>query len=176
RHVRSGKLMALRVTGPPAPFRRPARPGERHLSGFAPYRSGGYSISQRRRWTQVVCGGLCMLKKSLRWMWTHPRSTAGLLLALAAILLNTIAYMHAHAMTHFTPDGARTVSPESLSALEKVGVLCIGVRIPKPSSDLTPDRFGLAYERLRLQTKDGIELDAWHIPHPKPRGIVLLFH
>lgn len=35
---------------------------------------------------------------------------------------------------------------------------------------------GLAYERVRLTTDDGIRLSAWLVPHPSPQGLVLLSH
>jgi alpha-beta hydrolase superfamily lysophospholipase len=117
-----------------------------------------------------------MVLHCLRWVRAHPGRTAGLALALAACLLNGIAYMHARAMTHFTRDGTRTPPPESLSPLGKVAVLLAGVRVPKPSSDATPERFGLPFEAQRLHGDDGVELDAWYIPRPRARGLVLLLH
>ena len=35
---------------------------------------------------------------------------------------------------------------------------------------------GLAYERVRFTTDDGIRLSAWLVPHPDARGLVLLSH
>src|SRR5438105_3883753 len=84
-----------------------------------------------------------------------------------------IAYMHARAMTHFTHDGNRTPPPESLAPLDKAMVLLTGVRLPKPSSDATPD---LPYKTYRLHCDDGVELDAWYIAHPEPKALILLFH
>jgi len=117
-----------------------------------------------------------MVLNCLRWVRAHPRRSAGLALALLALLLNGLAYMHARAMTHFTRDGTRTPAPESLSPLGKVGVLFAGVRLPKPSNDSTPDRLGLPFEAHRLPGEVGVELDGWYIPRPQARGLVLLFH
>ena len=40
----------------------------------------------------------------------------------------------------------------------------------------TPERIGLAYEDIQLQTSDGISLHGWNIPAPQPRGTVLFLH
>jgi alpha-beta hydrolase superfamily lysophospholipase len=92
------------------------------------------------------------------------------------VLLNGVAYLHARAMTHFRPDGARTPPPESLSPLEKAGILLTGVRLPKPSSDATPDHFQLPFETHVLAGDDGVELSAWYMSHATPKGLVILCH
>jgi alpha-beta hydrolase superfamily lysophospholipase len=117
-----------------------------------------------------------MPRKFLRWVWARRKRTAGLLLLLLAVAVNAIAYLHARAMTHFTRDGTRTPSPESMSPLQKAEVLLTGVRLPKPSSDAIPDRFGLPFETHRLLGDGGVELAAWYVPRPDARGLVLLFH
>lgn len=40
----------------------------------------------------------------------------------------------------------------------------------------TPEDFGLKAEPLRLRTSDGIELDAWFIPHKTSRSTVIICH
>ncbi|MGC2049697.1 MAG: alpha/beta fold hydrolase [Gallionella sp.] len=40
----------------------------------------------------------------------------------------------------------------------------------------TPDRMGLPYEDLHLETSDGISLHGWYIPAAQPRGTVLFLH
>ena len=39
-----------------------------------------------------------------------------------------------------------------------------------------PGEIGLAFERVSLQTPDGLTLDAFYTPHPQPRGTVLFCH
>lgn len=117
-----------------------------------------------------------MFRRCMRWVWTNRIRTPCLLLALLFLAINAIAYMHARALTHFTRDGTRTPPPESMSPLEKAGVLLTGIRLPKPSSDATPDDFGMSFESCRLQCGEDGELDAWYISRPKARGLVLLFH
>jgi fermentation-respiration switch protein FrsA (DUF1100 family) len=47
-----------------------------------------------------------------------------------------------------------------------------------PSRDLaaTPERIGLRYEDLRIETSDGVMLSGWFVPHPQPRATLLFFH
>ena len=47
-----------------------------------------------------------------------------------------------------------------------------------PSRQLmaSPADIGLEYEALRIATDDGEELDAWFIPAPRERGVLLFFH
>jgi uncharacterized protein len=40
----------------------------------------------------------------------------------------------------------------------------------------SPADIGLEYEALRIATDDGEELDAWFIPAPRERGVLLFFH
>jgi len=40
----------------------------------------------------------------------------------------------------------------------------------------TPEQLGLAYEAVWLHTADGLDLAAWLVPHPRPRGSVLYCH
>src|SRR5204862_2534004 len=63
-----------------------------------------------------------------------------------------------------------------LNGLEKLKVLVIGVRVPKPVDDRTPDQLGLQYERVAIPVDARVTLGAWLIPHPQPKGGVILFH
>jgi hypothetical protein len=89
------------------------------------------------------------------------------------VLLNALAFAQAWSMLHFVPSGTRTPVPERLGTLDKARVLLLGVRIPKPVNDRTPD---LPYETVKFRTKDGLTLEGWWIPHPNPRAVVLMFH
>jgi uncharacterized protein len=40
----------------------------------------------------------------------------------------------------------------------------------------TPDRVGLAYEDVTLETPDGERLHGWWLPHPQPRATLLFQH
>jgi alpha-beta hydrolase superfamily lysophospholipase len=94
----------------------------------------------------------------------------------AIIVLNGLAYNHARAMLTYTQQGERTVSPESLSFLQKARILLTGVTIPKPCNTSTPAMLNLPFEVHQLRLSENISLDAWYIPHTQSDCIVLLFH
>lgn len=48
--------------------------------------------------------------------------------------------------------------------------------VPSRALIATPGSIGLDYEAVRIRTEDGVELDAWFIPAPDPRGVLLFFH
>ena len=117
-----------------------------------------------------------MIRKSLRWIWAHRKTSALLFLLLLFVLANVLAYVHAHAMTHYAAGGERTASPERLSFPGKVSALFTGVTVPRPVGGGTPADHGLAFEVRHFDSTDGMRLEAWYVPHPEPRGLVLLFH
>lgn len=119
-----------------------------------------------------------MPKRCLRWLWRHRKLSLGLFLLAGLILLNVVAYLHAHAMTHFAPGGSRTQNPEALSRWQKVKVVLGGVTIPRPANDTDPGALGLPFEVRRLRTRDGVSLEGWYVPPPDTaaRGLVALFH
>lgn len=100
----------------------------------------------------------------------------GLLGLLSVIGLNLIVYRHAYRMLHFVPTGKRTDKPEHLSWRQKARVLLTGITVPRPLNTSTPAYYGLLYQVHRFHVNPSIELEAWHIPHPTPKGWVLLFH
>ncbi|MBN2492932.1 MAG: alpha/beta fold hydrolase [Planctomycetes bacterium] len=110
------------------------------------------------------------------WLWRRRWRTLGALLFLGFAALNASAYLHARAMTHFVPGGARTPPPESLAFLEKLKILATGVRLPKPLNGTTPAALGLDFTTHTIETADGLALEVWRIPAPAARGTVLLFH
>jgi alpha-beta hydrolase superfamily lysophospholipase len=115
------------------------------------------------------------MMKLLRWLRKHPIRSAVLSLLLFVVLVNLLAFRHAWTMTHFAAPGSRTPPPEQLSAVGKLGVVLTGVRLPRPVNDRTPDADGLTYETHTI-SGGPFPLEAWYVPHPQPRGTVLLFH
>ncbi len=93
------------------------------------------------------------------------------LLFLFFIIANIIFYNHAYSFTHFSQSGQRTQSPESLSLIEKLKTILVGVRIPKPQNTTLPSR---NYETIYLQSHE--KLETWLIEVENHKGIVLLFH
>ena len=90
--------------------------------------------------------------------------------------LNLLAYRHAYALTHFREGGVRTAKPEALSLGEKLRVLAVGPTVPRPQNRRTPLDVGLRYERHVFPGAHGLPLEAWYVPRPERRGVVLLFH
>ena len=87
-----------------------------------------------------------------------------------------MAYMHDRAMTHFVSGGKRTPKPESLTFLQKLQVLLVGVKMPRPVNGQNPADFGLSFDTVTLTNSHGIRLEAWLIRQPSSKGMVLLFH
>jgi alpha-beta hydrolase superfamily lysophospholipase len=108
--------------------------------------------------------------------WSHRRLCACLILVFAFLLFNVVCYNHARAMTHFTEAGERTANPESLSRWQKLQILLRGVNVPRPKNDSSPGDLGLPYQTQTFLGDGEADLEAWHVPHPNPKGQVLLFH
>jgi alpha-beta hydrolase superfamily lysophospholipase len=92
------------------------------------------------------------------------------------IILNLMAWMHARAMMQFRTSGEATKKPEELSVTEKLKVLLTGVRIPRPENIETPANYKLDFETVRFSGHAGHILEAWYVPHPSAKTMVLLFH
>ena len=91
------------------------------------------------------------------------------------VLLNVMAFAHARSLTRFT-HGPRTKPPWRLSTFEKVSVLVCGARLGHSKNVVTPGGLGMPYERHVFAGQKRRALEAWHIPHRRPRGIVVGFH
>ena len=87
-----------------------------------------------------------------------------------------MAYHHARAFTRFAPPGPRTRQPEQLSAVQKLGVLARGARVPRPENRRSPTDVDLAYKTHVFPGLRGLPLEAWLVPRHDARGTVLLFH
>jgi alpha-beta hydrolase superfamily lysophospholipase len=107
--------------------------------------------------------------------------TSALVVLALFVLLNVVAYRHAYVMTHFTAGGkqrrsaSRDSPPERLTWSQRTAVLLGGVVIGRPRADVTPAAVGLAYETRVFPGAAG-DLEGWYVPHPAPRGLVLIFH
>ncbi len=85
---------------------------------------------------------------------------------------NFIAYNHVYKFTHFSESGKdKTKKPEELSITEKLNALFMGVNIPKPQNETTPEGI---YETFTLKSHE--DLEAWYIEIPEDKGKVILFH
>jgi uncharacterized protein len=111
-----------------------------------------------------------------RWIRRRPWSTLSVVVVAGFAALNFAAYRHAYRMLHYVNGGgARTATPQALSAGEKLAVLVLGVEVPRPANTQSPSDFQLASETVRFAAADGVNLEAWLIPAAGAKGTVLLF-
>lgn len=93
-------------------------------------------------------------------------------LIVAFILMNTIAGFHAYHFTHVSNSQAlKTGGIESLSWLDKIEIMVLGVAQPKPMPKAYPQR---DYQTIKLPTKKSTV--AWYIPIKNAKGCIALFH
>ncbi len=113
-----------------------------------------------------------MGKRKFKW-----RKWLVLVLVVAALLLNGIAWMQAWAMTHYAPAGTRTPKPEEMSPGEKIGAIFMGVTVPRPRNEHTPSDVSLRYDVHMVQIEQsGGTIEAWYVPvEGESRGIVMMF-
>jgi uncharacterized protein len=117
-----------------------------------------------------------MFRSSWRWIWTHRKLSACLVVVFAFGGLNVVAFNQAWSMTHFSAGGTRTANPESLSILQKMRVAVLGVNLPKPENAIDPSALGLPFETRRFGGADEGELEGWFIPCDQAKGLVLFAH
>ncbi|QDU47555.1 Alpha/beta hydrolase family protein [Symmachiella dynata] len=119
---------------------------------------------------------LAKLKQAALFIKRRPKRAVVVLMLVGFVVLNLLAYIHAHAMTHFVEGGERTPAPESLSWTQKVAVLATGVRLARPANHSTPNDFELQFTQHSFETSDGTNLSGWHIAADDSRGVCLFFH
>ena len=102
--------------------------------------------------------------------------TISSLLILSIISVNIIAYTQVRAMTHFVTTGQKTRPPESLNPFQKIKILLIGVRIPRPANTTTPADLNLPFQTFRFGGQAASDCEAWYIPADHPKALCLAFH
>src|SRR3954447_21441224 len=87
------------------------------------------------------------------------------------LLLNVMAAFHAYRLTHFYDDQSlRRVTPDDLSAIEKVQVVFTGMKYPK---SVLKSRPSLPYQTIDLKTHDGLTLKGWYVKAKPAKGTVI---
>jgi uncharacterized protein len=112
------------------------------------------------------------VKSRFNYRWYH---LALLIFLISVVGINGIAWMQAYSMTHYAEGGKRTLQPEKLSFIDKVGVVLTGVRFPRPQNRKTPQDINLRYETHHISISQHERLEAWFVPVKSPKGIVVLF-
>ena len=108
---------------------------------------------------------------------TRRNFAVALVVAAAPVaFINSLAYAHARAMTHFTADGTTTGRPETLSFAQKLEVAAFGIQVPKRKNTRTPKDLDLEYDTWKIPVEEGVVLEAWDIPREARRGVAVLFH
>lgn len=100
------------------------------------------------------------------------------LLSLSApgLAINSLAWVHAWAVTHYGPRDRHWLPPDRLPLGEKVRLALMGKPCPRPENHLTPLDVGLPFRTERLPIGQQAWLELWQIPAlQQPRGIALLF-
>jgi uncharacterized protein len=103
-----------------------------------------------------------------------PRRLLSLLL-LVAVAINVIAALQAHAATHFVPGAPSFEQQLAVPLPQKAWVMLNGLHIPRPLNHTTPANHNLPYEVRRIPIGSQEYLEAWSVPHPSPRGTVIMF-
>jgi alpha-beta hydrolase superfamily lysophospholipase len=97
------------------------------------------------------------------------------LILLGFLLANAIAWVQARAMTHFVPTGQPLNQFATAPLTEKLETVITGVKLPRPENHHTPADHYLPFEMRHIPLPNNEQLEAWFVPHPQPRGIVLMF-
>ena len=98
------------------------------------------------------------------------------LLGFGIAVANVAAFRHARAFGEYASSGVRTQPPEKLTPAGRLAILINGVTVPRPENQRTPQSDGLEYETQRFPGARGETIEAWSIPCPDTRGVVVLFH
>ncbi|PXV69211.1 hypothetical protein CLV62_101480 [Dysgonomonas alginatilytica] len=90
------------------------------------------------------------------------------------VLLNVFAAIQAYSMTHFVENSDMKKADVEFSAGNAVKAIVFGIDLPRPKSDIIPDR---PYENVTIPAEDGNTLEAWVMPTDSvSKGMVILFH
>ncbi len=106
------------------------------------------------------------IRKIIRWiLWV---------LLLQFLLLNITAAFYAYKLTHFYDDATLREPNPSRNIFSKTWRLFTGPKYPKSIIETLP---GFTYETVRLETKDGLSIEAWYSKTDSvAKGTVILFH
>lgn len=91
------------------------------------------------------------------------------------LMLNGIAFLQARAATVFVPAAPPLEAVLQQPLPHQLQALLTGIRIARPQNRATPADHFLPYDTHMIALPNGEQLEAWHVPHPQPRAIALMF-
>ena len=94
------------------------------------------------------------------------------ILFLGFLCFNLIAYIQGYTFTHFSETATEKSDADSLSPLQKLGILFTGISNPRPENNRLPQ---FPYELVEIPSR-GEVLEAWYTEVPESKGDVILFH
>src|SRR5690606_28446813 len=104
--------------------------------------------------------------------WGHIMRKLGITTCVRLLLVNAVACQHAYRFTHLSQQKKeRTRDPEELSALTNARILFTGIDNPKPKHSALP-----RHSFNTVPIRSDVQLEAWHIQAPDPKGTVIVFH
>lgn len=117
------------------------------------------------------------MRRIVRFVKRHLRLAVLVVVVVSlSTLMNVVAYIHAGRFINLI-EGAPSASLFwKMNSLQRLRVVFAGVKLRRPSNHNTPAEHGLLYEAHRYNVDDKITLEAWHVPCPRSKGIVLMFH
>ena len=93
-------------------------------------------------------------------------------MAVAVLLVNAIAFLHAYRFTHFSSaEIARSEVATNIPLTQKLRMLLTGIDNPRPQNRTLP---AVPHETITL--KGTAMMEGWLIPVEQPKGTVVLFH
>ena len=114
--------------------------------------------------------------RAATWNWARFRTTGLVLLALAIVAFNGIAFLHAWALTHYAPVDTRSTRLREIQTWsDKARLLLLGPTIRRMANTNTPALFKLPYRTVIFPGANGTRLEAWSIPGETGRPTVLMF-
>jgi len=114
----------------------------------------------------------CPANHFRRRRWLRPMLAV---FVFAFLALNCVAALQAHAATHFAPEGRPLSEQLAVPLPQKLLTLLLGVKIPRPVNQITPADHYLPFETHTIPLRSGEHLEAWYVPHPEARGLVIMF-
>lgn len=111
-------------------------------------------------------------KKQMFRRYTNYRRRLIYGLLILFVLANLVAFFHAYKFTHFDKNSkVKTEKPEDLTVGQKIKILFLGIKNPKPKLKEFPNIY---YETINLVSSKSIE--CWDIKADSSIGTVIIFH